>query len=189
MRYFAVLGLVGMMVLASACNDTTFRIDPLLTTDTVEIGAPTAQNADLPTALDVTALGGTIRGGRFPERASDAGQWDFALRVRGGDLVLLPASALGLQSRASLTRALANETFGGLVEAPGRTSFVTDSAVVLREGGVYAARSRVISSDFGSACEQYAKLQPLAVDRAQARVRFLITTNERCGDPRLALED
>ena len=189
MRYFAVLALLGTMVLSSACNDTTFQIDPLLSTDTVEVAAPTSQNADLPSALDITALGGEIRGGRFPERVADAGQWDFAVRLRGGELVLLPASALGLESRASLTRALANQTFGGLVEAPGRTSFVADSAVVLREGGVYAARSRMISSDFGSACEQYAKLQPLAVDRARGRVRLLITTNERCGDPRLALED
>lgn len=190
MRYLAVLGTLGSLVLTAACDDSTgFRIDPLLTTDTVEIAAPTAQNADLPTALDVTVMGVGIRGGRFPERASDAGEWDFALRVRGGELVLLPARALGLESRASITRALPNQTFDSLVEAPGSSSFVSDSAVVLREGSVYAARSRATRSDFGGACEQYAKLQPLTVDRALARVRLQITTNERCGDPRLALED
>ena len=191
MRYIALVGLVGLLSTTAACNDTTFTIDPLLVTDTVEIAAPTSQNTALPTALDITSPdnGLSIGGGRFPERAFDAGEWDFGLRVRGGELVLIPAAGLGLQSRSAITRALANQTFDRLIEAPGRTSFVTDSAVVLREGNVYAARSRFIGGGFGGACEQYAKLQPLTVDRTLARVRLLITTNARCSDPRLALED
>jgi hypothetical protein len=190
-RHFAVFALVGSALL-TACGDSTgFRIDPVLVTDTVEIATPTSQNVDLPTALDITSPdnGATIRGGRFPEQASDAGEFDFALRARGGELVLVPAGALGLQSRASITRALPNTTFAGLVEAPGRTSFVSDSAVALQVGSVYAARSRLISGGFGGSCEQFAKLQPLAIDPALGRVRLLITTNARCSDPRLALED
>lgn len=189
MRHFAVFVLIGSALLAACGDSTGFRIDPILSTDTVEIAVPAPQNAELPTALDITSAGSGIRGGRFPERASDAGEWDFALRARGGSLVLVPAGALGLQSRASITRALPNTTFDELVEAPGRTSFVSDSAVALQTGSVYAARSRLISSGFGGSCEQYAKLQPLVVDPALGRVRVLITTNERCGDPRLALED
>ena len=186
MRSLAVPGLAIVLLLNAACNDTTFTIDPLLATDTVEIAAPLPGNAALPTALDITVRGGLIGGARFPERATDAGEWDFGLRVRDGELVLVPAAALGLSSRAAITRALANQTFDGLNEAPGRTSFVTDSAVVLREGSVYAARSRLPPL---TSCEQYAKLQPLSVDRTLGRIRLLITANERCSDPRLALED
>ena len=189
MRHSAVLVLCAMLAVTAACDSTDYRIDPLLTTDTVEIAVPRPQNDSLPTALDVTALGGVINGGRFPEESDDAEQWDFGLRERGGQLVLIPAGALGQQARSAITRAIPNRTFESLIEAPGRTSFVTDSAVVLQEGSVYAARSRLTTSLYGTACEQYAKLLPLRVDRALGRVRLMITTNERCGDPRLALED
>lgn len=191
MRHLAVLSLLAPALLATACDSTDFRIDPLLVTDTVEIALPTAGNAELPTALDIASPdnGGTIGGGRFPERAEEAEEWDFALRQRPGGLALVPAAALGLESRSAITPPLLNETFEGLVEAPGRTSFVTDSAVVLEEGRVYAARSRLVASLFGGSCEQYAKLQPLDVDPVLGRVRLRITTNARCSDPRLALEE
>lgn len=189
MRHLAVLTLLAPALLAGACDSTDFRIDPLLYTDTVELAVPTAENAELPTALDITVFSGAIRGGVFPERASQAGEWDFALRRREGGLALVPGAAVGLQTRSSITRALEDETFASLIEAPGRASFLTDSAVVLRQGSVYAARSRVFTSTFGTGCEQYAKLQPLSLDPVLGRVRLQITTNERCSDPRLALED
>jgi hypothetical protein len=188
-RQFAVLTLLASALLTGACDSTDFRIDPLLYTDTVEIAVPTAENADLPSALDVTVYSGELRGGAFPERASQAGEWDFALRRREGGLAFVPGTVLGLRTQASLTRALEDETFESLIEAPGRTSLVRDSAVVLRQGAVYAARSRIFTTLFGTTCEQYAKFQPLAIDPSLGRVRLQITTNERCSDPRLALED
>ena len=63
----------------------------------------------------------------------------------------------------------------------------SDSARVVQQGAIYAIRSRDIASQFGS-CIQYAKIQPLTVDVAAARVRLQVTTNERCSDPRLAEE-
>lgn len=191
MRQLAVLSLLAPALLATACDSTDFRIDPILVTDTVEIALPTEGNAELPTALDIASPdnGASIGGGRFPERASQAGEWDFALRLRSGSLALVPAAALGLESRASLTRALPSQTFESVIEAPGVTSFFRDSAVVLEEGRVYAARSRLVASLFGGSCEQYAKLQPLDLDPALGRVRLRVTTNARCSDPRLALED
>lgn len=188
---FAVLLILSAAV-ATGCDDATdFTIDPLLATDTVEIAAAGAAGG-LPSALDVIATGGQIAGGRFPELARDAEQWDVALRARNGSLVFLPASALGLQSRASITRAIQGETFASLVEAPGSGAFVPDSVaadqpVVVQQGAVYVIRSRNLASQFGS-CVQYAKVQPLAVDVAAGRVRLQLTTNERCSDPRLAEE-
>lgn len=187
MRFSIALLLAVATAAAAGCDTgTDFRIDPLLATDTLELAVPNA-SAELASALDITASLGVIRGGRFPERQEDAEEFDFVLRRRDAELTLVPAAALGLPSRAGITQPLEGETFESLVEAPGRTAFVSDSAVVVRQGAVYAARSRVIASGFGS-CQQYAKLQPLAVDAAAGTVRLQITTNERCADPRLALE-
>src|SRR5690606_35611431 len=74
-------------VLTTACEDAIGPPDPFLVRDTVVVTAPLPQNAGLPHALDVTANFG-IRGGRYPERLRDAAEWDFAVRVQDGELVL-----------------------------------------------------------------------------------------------------
>jgi hypothetical protein len=185
----SILALVLIAVAASTgCRDNTFRIDPLLAHDTVTVYAPLAANAGQPTALDVTAANLMLRGARFPERSADAEQWDFAVRVRDGQLVLVPASQLGLtSSRAAISPALAGETFEGLRQVPPNV-LRTDSVVAMRVGQVHVARSRDLAGGFG-ACQQYAKLQPLEVDAAAGRLRLQITTNERCSDLRLVPED
>ena len=195
MRKYLVLLALSLLAPLGACDDgTNFRIDPILASDTVELAVP-GVSADAPTALDVTAVGGIIFGGRFPERQTDAESFDFVLRRRGGELVLVPGSVLGLlgpngrPSDAAITQPMQGQTFDALIEAPGRAAFVTDSAVVLRPGAVYVARSRTALLPGIGLCQQYAKLQPLAVDAAAGRASVRLTTNERCGDPRLALED
>jgi hypothetical protein len=188
-RTITTLFLASLAAVAAGCDDATnFRIDPQLVTDTVEIAIPMA-GRDLPTALDIAVLSGEIGGGRFPERTEDAEQFDFALRRRGGELVFVPARALGLVSDAAITRPLAGETFESLKEAPGRDAFIADSAVAVQQGAVFAARSRlVLACPFGQG-RQFAKLSPIAVDRQAGLVRLAITTNARCEDPRLVLED
>jgi hypothetical protein len=184
------ISLFALLVLALvACDDPAFRIDPILVSDTVEVFAPTAANAGRPTALDITSMQFLIQGARFPERASDAEQWDFAVRLRNGELTLVPASVVGLTSRAALAGPLAAQTFEEVREAPAASTFSTDSTVVMRQGRVYVARSRVAGGAFGGACTQYAKLQPLEVDVAAGRLLLRITTNERCGDLRLVEEN
>lgn len=186
MRHLIALCFVAAAT--AACNDTNFRIDPLLAHGEVTVAAPVPGNEALPTALDVTASSFVIRGGRFPERSSDAEQWDFAVRIRDGELTLVPAAMFGIDSRAALTRALPSQTFEELRQAPPPASFRSDSAVVMRVGQVYAARSRNVGGAFGT-CQQYAKLQPLDVDVNSGLLRLRITTNERCGDLRLVPED
>jgi hypothetical protein len=183
------ISLFALLVLALvACDDPAFRIDPILVTDTVEVFAPTAENAGRPTALDITSRQFLIQGPRFPERSADAEQWDFAVRLRDGELTLVPASVVGLNSRAALAGPLAAQTFEEVREAPAATTFSMDSAVVMRQGQVYGARSRVTGGAFGGACTQFAKLQPLEVDAAAGRLLLRITTNERCSDLRLVEE-
>lgn len=186
MRFIKISILSILLAVSGACTDGTgFRIDPVLSTDTFELAAPTSRGG-LPSALDVTATVGVIGGGRFPETQEDAERWDIAVRVRDGGLAFLPASAFGLTSEAAITPPLAGQTFESVIEAPGRSSFVTDSAVVVEPGAVYVVRSRLITCGI-SRTPQYAKIQPLEV--AEGRVRLQVTTNERCGDPRLVADD
>jgi len=177
----STLGIVG-------CDDSTgLDLNPVLVSDTVTVAAPLPQNAGLPTALDVTSDGAFgVQGGRFPETIADALAWDFAVRIRSGQVVLVPARGVGVtQSRAALTPSIAGAVFEDLREAPGQSTFTMDSAVVMRQGDVYVARSRENSSVFGTACVQFAKIQPVQVNVAEGRVHLRIVTNERCGDPRL----
>lgn len=188
MRRTSYLPLFLTIFLAAACEDTSgFRVDPLISNDTIEVAAPTS-GTSLPTAIDVTATGGRIGGGRFPERQIDAERWDVAIRVRNGALVFVPSSALGLGNTAGITEALAGRTFDSVIEAPGSGSFVTDREVVIQEGAVYVVRSRSVPCGFG-ATSLYAKIQPLEVSPEEERVRLQITTNEVCGDPRLVSRD
>lgn len=188
MRRTAALPLFLTVVLATACDDPSgFRVEPLITTDTIEVAAPTA-GSELPTAIDVTSSGGLIGGGRFPERQEHAERWDLAVRIRDGQLVFVPAGALGLSDAAGITEPLAGRTFESVIEAPGPGSFVTDDHVVVQEGGVYVVRSRQVPCGFASA-SLYSKIQPLDVSPAEGRIVLQISTNEVCGDPRLVPED
>lgn len=178
-----LLGCVALALLP-ACDLSTGTGDLYLTTDTLEIAAPTADR-ELPSAIDVSAYSGVMGGERFPEYVEDAENWDLAVRLVDGELVLAPAEALGLSSMAAITGSLIGETFESLDQAPATSAFRRDSAVVLRLGEVYAARSRTILCSSGSSGEQYAKLQPVEMDLAGGTVRLVVTTNETCSDPRL----
>lgn len=187
MRRTAALPLFLTLVLASACDDPSrFTVDPMISSDTVEVAAPTSSSG-LPTALDVTSSGGIIGGGRHPERQTDAERWDIAIRERDGVLVFVPSSALGFSGAVGITEALAGQTFDAVIEAPGSGSFITDEDVVIQEGAVYVVRSRSVPCGFGSA-SLYSKIQPIDVS-ADGRVTIRVATNEVCGDPRLVAGD
>lgn len=186
---FAAGALVSAALLLSGCEGDDFTIEPALVSDTVDLATPRPGNAGLPSGLDITGSGvGVLNGPRFPERAQDAGQWDFVVRDAGGQIVLVPASVVGIASRAALTPPIVGETYQSLREAPAVSEFRTDTTFVLEQGRVYSARSRSVNCGFGMD-EQFAKLTPVSVDPATGRVRIAVTTNERCGDPRLAEDE
>lgn len=188
MRRTAALYPFLTLALAAGCDDpNSFTIEPLISVDTIEVAAPTSATG-LPTAVDVTSVGGNVIGGRRPETQQDAERWDFAIRVRDGALVFVPAAALGMTSAAGITLPLAGQTFDSVIEAPGAGTFKTDVAVPVQLGSVYVVRSRTVPCGFGAA-PQYSKIQPLEVSLEEGRVRLQISTNEVCGDPRLVAED
>src|SRR4051812_17027307 len=85
-RSFAIVAAIPLALLFAACDSNGGEIEPVLVTDTFDIAAPTAAGS-LPTAIDITALGGfSIVGGRYPEEVNDAGEWDLAVRLVGGEL-------------------------------------------------------------------------------------------------------
>ena len=187
-RIAAISLLASAVALTTACEgDNGYQIDPRIATDTIEVAAPGSASG-LASAVDVSANLGVINGGRRPETQQDAERWDFAIRVRDGEVVFVPAGALGLTSTAGITHPLTGQTFDQVIEAPGSASFVTDSAVVAEVGSVYVVRSRNVSCGFGAAA-QYAKMQPLEISVEEGRVELLISTNEVCGDPRLVERD
>ena len=191
MRRLAIAGLFfASVAVLPACDDSTgLNLDPILAADTVEVAAPIAGNEDLPTALDITGNGqGGIQGGRFPETPADALAWDFAVRIVDGRLSLVPARVIGLDSRAGITEALTGESFTGLREVPGQTSLVTDRAIPLVQGAVYAARSRDAPGGVFCPSPQFSKLSPIEVNQTTGRATIQIVTNTQCGDPRLVPE-
>lgn len=185
---FAASGLALAAVLGACDDPTRFQIKPQIFTDTVQLAASGAPGADsLPTALDISVQGNGVVGGRFPERLSDAGQWDFLVRVQNGALVLVPSGALGIESRAGAAL-IQGANFDALRDVPKKTTFRTDSATTIVNGAVYVLRSRYFANGI-STCQQYAKVQPLAVDAAVGRVTLRVATNAVCGDQRLVSQE
>lgn len=188
-RLASVPALVLALVLAACDDPNAFNIDPIIVDDTVALAVPGVDPA-VGTALDITSPPGTrsVVGARFPERVADAAQWDFALRLEGGALVLKPTGAFGFDSGAGITQPITDRAFDQVSEAPSSGSFVTDSAVVLRTGAVYVARSRQIPCGLGGA-SQYARIEAVALDAAAGTAQLRVVTNEVCNDTRLTPKD
>lgn len=182
---------LALALAAGACDDPTgFGAEPEILEDTVLVAAPTAQNADLPTALDLTPEAHPDDLGRFPERLAHAEQWDLAVRVRNGELSLVPPAVLGLtsqaQQRAAVAEPVTGRTFEQVDEAPASSQFKNDRVVPLRRDVVYVVRTRVSSR---SGCTYFAKVQALEVDAARGTARVRVATSGFCGDVRLTPED
>lgn len=176
-----------LVAVVGGCDDPYGPLEPLLTTETITLTTPTSPRTALPWALDVSVPPGTfgIGGGRFPERSSDATQWDFALRRTGDAFELAPAALYGLPNGAALSEPLEGRAFDDLREVPRNEPLRSDVARPVRPGLVYFARSRTFASGFYG-CQQFAKLEIVAVDAAADTVRIRVVANANCGDRRLA---
>lgn len=188
LRLLLALPLLAPAALSlAACDDTTGIGEAVIVHDTVTIGAPSVVADSVPTALDVASLDQiSILGGRFPERPSDANDWDVTLRLQNGTFSLLPRGAVGVESnRAGITDPIAGTTFEDLDEAPASSRFKTGTGVPVALGSVYVVRSRVFACG-GFSGFQFAKIQPVAVDVAAGTVRLAVATSFRCQDNRLS---
>ncbi len=190
-RFPALALVVACLAALPACeNPNASGFEAQLVTDTVTLVVPDParplEGDASGSALDVvsSAFGAIVV--RRPERVSDAGQWDVAIRRRGGELVLMPPAALalrGIQARAAVTRV--ESAFDDLRDATTRGTFTPDSVAVLQPAAVYLLRSRDCSASGGNF---YAKLEALAVDPAAGTAQLRVVANRQCNDPRLAAD-
>jgi hypothetical protein len=186
------LATVAMLVLTlTACDDPNDGLfEPIIQEDTVDLAVPLV-DPEIPTALDVALAASPVRG-RFPELVGDAEAWDFAIRREEGVLVFAPAATFGFQnpigglSTAAVTLPL-ERGMDEVIEAPGQSSLRSDTTITIRTDRIYVVRSRRTAASFAG-CENYAKVQPLAVDPVAGMVKLRMIGNARCNDPRLAEE-
>lgn len=192
MRIRVVFAAVVLVLGAAACDDPNAGLyEPLIREDTVDLAAPLVDE-NIPTALDVAYASSGVRG-RYPELVGDAEQWDLAIRREDGELRFVPAGVFGFQnpvggaSTAGVTAPL-ERAIEEVEVAPSSSALLSDTTVTIRTDRIYVVRSRRTAASF-SGCENYAKVEPLAVDVAAGTVKLRVVGNARCNDPRLVEED
>ena len=178
------LALVAAALLAAgtaACDDPLGLGDAAIAVDTLTLAAPGGPSADeLPSAVDL-ALGNSPR---RPERVSDAGAWDLALRQTAAGFTLLPAQPTGTSLRgAGVLRS--DRAFAQIRTAPTSRSEYQETAIALQQGAAYIARSREYFGQFRTVCVQFAKIQVLELNAAAGTAKLEIHTAINCSDDRL----
>jgi hypothetical protein len=99
-RSSLVINLAVLVLLAAtACNDDPFEIRWELQADTVLLYSLARPEMNMDSGFNFRP--GTLGPVRI-EAATATGTWDIALDTRGGELVLLPPSALGVSSAEEL---------------------------------------------------------------------------------------
>ncbi len=168
-----------LVVLASvaACGEDPFLLRWTENPREVLLYSLEREELNRPTAFDVST------GARIVvESATAAGQWDFALDTREGELVFLPPRSLGVQSRAALFP-IPGARFSDVREAPSDTTlYISRDPVPVQLGTVYVVRTRQQSGSFGELCTYYGKVQPLEIDVEGGTLRFLFDANPVCSD-------
>ena len=106
--------LVLLLLTTTACNDDPFEIRWDLQADTVLLYSLARPEMNMDSGFNFRP--GTLGPVRI-EAATATGTWDIALDTRGGELVLLPPSALGVSSAARLA-AIPGKRREEVVEAP-----------------------------------------------------------------------
>lgn len=161
-----------------ACESDPFGLDNWTANpDTATIYSLSLDNLNIATAFDFTER--AVRPIAVRDEFGRFNNWDVALDLEGGELVLLAQSALGVLSDAAVVE-FPNMTFGELVEAPADTSlYQATTGVPMRTTSVYVIRTRQVTrqSFFTQQCLYYAQLQPLRVDPVAGVLEFLYDVN------------
>ena len=167
-----------------ACGDDPFSFNWNDQPDTVVLYSLARPELNVPSGFNfLSAATVTI------ESPNATGSWDVALDTQGGELVLLPPGALGVDSRARIAP-LDGLTLDEVQEAPtDSTVYVSAAAVPVRTGTVYVVRTGQRQGSFGRRCVYYAKMEAIDIDVAEGALRFRHVTNPVCNDRRLIPPD
>ena len=160
-----------------ACDDDPFAIRWTVNPDTVRLYALSRPEPNLVSGYDF-----------FPRQAvrieapTTGDDWDLAVDVRDGAFVWLPPGALGIPSEAAVA-ILDGETFESATEAPeDTTQYITDAAIPIRTGRIYVIRTRRHPGFFGTLCNYYGKIEPLATDFVSGSVYFQFDVSQACNN-------
>ena len=170
-RASLVISLAALVLLAAtACSDDPFEIRWELQADTVLLYSLARPEMNMDSGFNFRP--GTLGPVRI-EAATATGTWDIALDTRGGELVLLPPSALGVSSAARLA-AIPGKRREEVVEAPADTTvYSADQPVPVRSGTVYVIRTDRAPGAFGSRCFYYARFEPTVIDIENGNLTFV----------------
>ncbi len=167
----------AMLVSLPACDDDPFAVKWVERPDTVRLYALSRSEPNLYSGFDFYP--------RLPvlvESLGTGGNFDLAVDTADGEFVWLPPGALGISNAAGLAT-LQGETFESAVRAPGDTAqYATDAAVPIRTRTIYVVRTRGHSGLFGTRCNYYGKIEPLAIDLASGWVHFRFDVSPACNN-------
>lgn len=183
-RLAAVVVALGLVAATSACGDDPFAVRWSASPDTVTLFSLARPELNLPSAFDFRNRRAVV-----VEAPSSTGSWDVAVDTRQGRIVMLPAAALGVDSRAAVVR-MPDVTYDELLEAPADTTlYIQDQPVPVELGSVYVIRTHRSAGSFGSRCFYYAKMQPVSTDAGAGTYTFFYDGARVCNDRSLIPPD
>lgn len=202
MRSLSLLAALLVGAGLAACDDPTGgQLDVEMVTDTLTLAAPTAPGTATASAFDLTMPPGLneFGGPRFPELPADPGAgsgapYDIVLRRVNGELSLVTAAGSGVATgndtlaSASVAR-VTGSSFEDLSRVPSGLELSRTTPVPVRQGEVYVVRTRLFQLTAVQQCQQYVKLQALAVRPDSGTVRLGAAGNPFCFDTRLTNTD
>ncbi len=161
----------------AACDDDPFAVRWVVNPDTVKLYALSRPEPNLVSGYDF-----------FPRRPvrieapTTGDDWDLAVDVRDGQFVWLPPGSLGIPSDAAVA-VLEGETFESATEAPEDTAaYVMDAPIPIVLGTIYVVRTRQHPGFFGTLCNYYGKIEPLAADFRSGSVYFQFDVSQACNN-------
>jgi hypothetical protein len=176
-RILLVLALVGLSLVAVACEDDPFALSWENLPDTAMIYSRARPELYLPTGYNFVS-----RSPVLIESPTFSTRWDLILDTVEGEMVFLPPRTFGVVSTAGIAP-LGAVVFEEVGQAPSDTTdYVRDQPVPVVEGHVYVIRTHQEPNNFGQLCVFYAKMEPLVADVDAGTLEFLIDTNPICND-------
>ena len=178
-RALIVLGAVSLTGLAS-CGRNPFELLWSEAPDTVLLYSLARPELNLPSAFNFNDRV-SIR----VEAPTASGRWDLAVDTEDGDFFFLPPGALGIESRAGITK-IGVADFPEVSRAPSDTTvYSVDMPLRAELGNVYVVRTGESRGSFGRRCVYFAKLEPIEIDVAEGTIQILFDNNPVCNDVRL----
>lgn len=171
------LGLLVTSFLLAGCGDDPFLVRWRANPTEAVLFALDREELNKVSAFDMF-----FRTGVVIERSITEDQWDFAVERQGGQMMILPPGALGVESTAALVP-FAGTEYDEVTRAPTDTLlYVSEEPIPVDLTAIYVVRTHQQAGSFGGACVYYGKIQPLEVDLEVGTFRFLFDSSPDCNN-------